>query len=255
MTWIVGIDCATAEAKIGLALGRLDEADVEIHDATLCGRERSAVSLVTGWLTDRVDSTLLALDAPLGWPRALGESLVGHSAGMGIDTLANSMFRRTTDSFIQQELKKTPLDVGADRIARTAHAALRMLSELREKLKAPIPLAWTPMLGPGVSAIEVYPAATLVAHGIRSKGYKKPTQTLERREILKALKKRMRFRASVPDLSKSTDLLDAAVCVLAGSDFLKGRAMSPQDRGVAEREGWIWSLPRQNAGARGQSRR
>lgn len=246
MTWIVGIDCATAEEKIGLALGPLDGSDLEIHDATACGRKRSAVSLIAGWLEDRPGSTLLALDAPLGWPKALGESLIGHSAGMGIATPAHSMFRRETDMFIQRKLKKTPLDVGADRIARTAHAALRILSELRAKLKAPIPLAWTPTLGSGVSAIEVYPAATLVAHGIRSKGYKKPTQSGERREILDTLKVHMRIREDVPDLSKTADLLDAAVCVLAGGDFLRGRAMSPENHHLAEREGWIWSLPLQN---------
>jgi hypothetical protein len=98
VTWIVGIDCATAEAKIGLALGRFDESGLEIHDATPCSRARSAISLIAGWQADRGDSTLLALDAPLGWPRALGESLIRHSAGMGIAKLANSMFRRATDT-------------------------------------------------------------------------------------------------------------------------------------------------------------
>lgn len=203
MTWIVGIDCATAEAEIGLALGRLDESELEIHDATRCARERSAVSLTAGWLMDRADSTLLALDAPLGWPRALGESLVRHNAGMGIDTPANSMFRRATDSFIQRELKKTPLDVGADRIARTAHSALRLLSELRARIKELIPLAWTPQVGRGISAIEVYPAATLVDHGMRSKkGYKKATQSDRRQEILNAFCELLHVREGDTDLQE-----------------------------------------------------
>jgi predicted RNase H-like nuclease len=252
VTWIVGIDCATVEAKIGLALGRLDGSDLEIQDATRCARERSAVSVITDWLPEKAERTLLAVDAPLGWPKSLGESLQRHSAGKGIDAPANSLFRRTTDSFIHRELKKTPLDVGADRIARTAYSALRMLSDLRAILKTPIPLAWTPTVGPGVSAIEVYPAATLVAHGIRSKGYKKPAQSAERYEILNALKGLLRIRESVTDLSESADLIDAAVCVLAGCDFLQGRAMNPEDRGLAEREGWIWSLPLQAVGASGR---
>jgi hypothetical protein len=61
-----------------------------------------------------------AIDAPLGWPKPLAETLIDHRAGMPIETPANAMFRRTTDLFIQRKLKKTPLDVGADRIARTA---------------------------------------------------------------------------------------------------------------------------------------
>jgi hypothetical protein len=52
-------------------------------------------------------------------------------------TAANAMFRRTTDLFIQQKLKKTPLDVGADRIARTAYAALAILGTLRVELGMP----------------------------------------------------------------------------------------------------------------------
>jgi hypothetical protein len=61
-----------------------------------------------------------AIDAPLGWPKPLAETLIDHRAGLPIETPANAMFRRTTDLFIQRKLKKTPLDVGADRIARTA---------------------------------------------------------------------------------------------------------------------------------------
>jgi len=45
----------------------------------------------------------------------------------------------------------------------------------------------------------------------------------------------------VPDLTQSADLVDAAVCVLAGDDFIGGRAMNLGDRSLAEREGWIWT--------------
>jgi hypothetical protein len=63
----------------------------------------------------------------------------------------------------------------------------------------------------------------------------------ERREIFEALHGLWTSCASVVDLTQSADLLDAAVCVLAGSDFMQGRAMSPEDRPLAEREGWIWT--------------
>jgi predicted RNase H-like nuclease len=250
MTRIIGIDCATQEANVALALARLDDSGLEIQDATRCSRKRSAVSLVASWLSNGTETTLLALDAPLGWPATLGEELKRHRAGERIEGEANSLFRRATDTFIQRELGQTPLDVGADHIARTALSALRMLSDLRARLDAPIPLAWTPALGPGVSAIEVYPAATLVAHGIRSKGYKKPAHSEERHEILDSLRngKHVHIRDPVPDLSRNGHLIDAAVCVLAGCDFLQGRAMSPEDRALAEREGWIWSSPRQKGG-------
>ena len=105
----------------------------------------------------------------------------------------------------------------------------------------PIPLAWTPADVLPVAAIEVYPAATLVAHRMRSNGYKKRDQTEERREIVAALLTKLKIADSVVDLTQSADLVDAAVCVLAGADFLSGRAMAPEDRTLAEREGWIWT--------------
>jgi hypothetical protein len=43
---------------------------------------------------------LLAIDAPLGWPKQLAETLINHRAGMPIETPANVMFRRTTNLFI-----------------------------------------------------------------------------------------------------------------------------------------------------------
>ena len=117
---------------------------------------------------------------------------------MPIETPANATFCRTTDLFIQQKLKKTPLDVGADGIARTAYAALAILGNLRTELGMAIPLAWTPLDISPVAAIEVYPAATLLAHRIRSSGYKKHDQTEERREIVEALRARLTIGDLVP---------------------------------------------------------
>lgn len=238
---IVGLDCATVDPKVGIALGLHGDAGLEIQDATLCTRERAAANVIASWVHNSQDPILISIDAPLGWPKPLAEILIHHSAGMNIETPANAMFRRTTDVFIQQKLRKTPLDVGADRIARTAYAALAILGTLRVELGIPIPLAWTPTDVSRVAAIEVYPAATLVAHRIRSTRYKKREQIEERREILAALRTKITIGESVPDLATSADLVDAAVCVLAGADFISGRAMGPEHRTLAEREGWIWT--------------
>jgi hypothetical protein len=70
---------------------------------------------------------------------------------------------------------------------------------------------------------------------------KKRDQTEERREIIEALRAKLLISESVPDLGRSADLVDAVVCVLAGHDFVAGRAMNPEDRSLAEREGWIWT--------------
>jgi hypothetical protein len=81
----------------------------------------------------------------------------------------------------------------------------------------------------------------LVAHRIRSTDYKKRDQTQQRREIIAALRTKLTIAEAVPDLATSADLVDATVCVLAGDDFIAHRAMSPEKRSLAEREGWIWT--------------
>lgn len=237
---IVGVDCATVDAKVGLAQGCLNNGSLEIRQANLCGREQQAASLVARWISERPGPTLLAIDAPLGWPVPLAEALIQHRAGEPLHTPANAMFRRAADVFIHDELGKTPLDVGADRIARTAYAALRLLDDLRARLTLPIPLAWGPEDVTQVAAIEVYPAASLLAHGLRSGGYKKREQIQQRREIVDALRQRLTIAEGVPDLATSADLVDAGVCLLAGMDFLQGETHGPRDPELAQREGWIW---------------
>ena len=162
-TVIVGVDCATESAKVGVALGTWEDGSVSVTAAKTCGRVPPR-DVICEWLDIVDDRVLLAIDAPLGWPAELGDTLVGHSAGEEIRVPKNEIFRRATDRFIQKTIHKTPLDVGADRIARTAHAALRLLGDLRRALQSPLPLAWSPQELAHVSAIEVYPAATLATH-------------------------------------------------------------------------------------------
>ena len=243
-TTIVGIDCATVDAKVGLALARLSDESLEIVRATLCSKEQQAASTVARWLSEREGPALLAIDAPLGWPAPLASALVEHRAGEALKAPANAMFRRTTDVFIHDALGKMPLDVGADRIARTAYAALTLLGNLRASLRLSIPLAWEPKEVEDVAAIEVYPAATLLAHGLRSGGYKKPEHVQQRCEIVSGLRRLLTIADGVTDLAVSADLVDAAVCVLAGMDFVRGVAHPPRDPELARREGWIWASKR-----------
>ena len=186
--------------------------------------------------------TVLAIDAPLGWPRALGSVLPAHRAGQLLAGDPNLLFRRLTDREVQREHRLTPLDVGADRIARTAVAALQLLVALRRRLGCEIPLLWSPRAA-GVGAIEVYPAATLTARGHSRIGYKKDPAL--RRALIDALASELGITAKAPqaaEMQARDHGLDAALCVLAGADFLAGRARGPDpaQRETAEFEGWIW---------------
>ncbi|MGD9100894.1 MAG: DUF429 domain-containing protein [Anaerolineae bacterium] len=243
---IVGIDCATKSSKVGLALASMDDSRPRVIKTTT-GRGLESVgelaSFIASWIPE-AGPTLLALDAPLGWPTRLGEMLVHHSAGMPLSTEADQLFSRCTDRFVSEEIGKKPLEVGANLIARTAHAALALLQELCEKKKQSIPLAWNPRIKEGISAIEVYPAATLEAYGILASGYKKKNQEKERREILKALRKHL-VLTDTSLIESNADVLDAVVCVLAAADFISGRAIQPPNKELAEKEGWIWVRPKQ----------
>jgi hypothetical protein len=132
-------------------------------------------------------------------------------------------------------LRKRPLDVGANLIARTAHEALRLLDEIRRRTGRDIPLAWDPFVFEGTAAIEVYPAATLRARGL-SNGP----------DCLDLVKSELRLPSS-PLLATSDHVRDAVVCTIAGSDFLSGVCVPPDDRGRAMKEGWIWARRRTEA--------
>ena len=243
-TRIIGIDCATNAKNVGLALCAFTDGRPRLEEVII-GRTWPAIDeQVASWATGR---TLLALDAPLGWPAPLGESLHAHRAGAGFVQTPNAMFRRSTDDAIAERLGKRPLDVGSDRIARTAHVALSFLERLRKRLDAPIPLAWDPSPIDAVTAIEVYPAGTLAARNLPHSGYKGSADSASslRRELTTAIGEQLSFDAhSEAEMTRTDHALDAALCVCAGLDFLAGDAVPPEDLSLAKREGWIWVRPR-----------
>jgi predicted RNase H-like nuclease len=162
---IIGIDCATDPKKVGIALADCDEGKCALVAVELGESQELLAQKIASWLPSS-GPALLALDAPLGWPASLGPALVQHVAGELVGQNPNLLFRRGTDRFIKAEIGKQPLDVGADRIARTAQAALRLVGDIRELTGHPIPLAWSPEIPDGPAAIEVYPSATLTAYGL-----------------------------------------------------------------------------------------
>jgi hypothetical protein len=242
-TTLIGIDCATQPNRTGLALGVYESGSVRLERVTLCQKRDTLIDLVSGWITS-AGTALLALDAPLGWPADLGRELAAHRAGQHLATCPDWLFRRQTDRFIRSKTGKQSLDVGADRIARTAHAALSLLSDLRDRTSQPIPLAWDPSLPPGASSIEVYPAVTLPAHGVNTKGYKGPDGKAIRRQLLTPLADHLDLSqvesARQAQLAANDDLFDAVICVLAAADFIRGEAYPPEDKATALLEGWIW---------------
>jgi len=238
---VIGIDCATQPGKVGLARAERRGSRARVTDCLLGSPTAPPVEVILGWL-DGADSALLCLDAPLGWPLALGEALVHHEAGDMVEIPPDLLFHRATDRDVWERTGKRPLEVGADRIARTAHVALLLLGQLRRALQEPVPLAWGGPLPARVAAIEVYPAATLLGRGASVKGYKKRGGEggVARTALLPVLREELDCRGAEDAAIAEPDCFDALVCVLAGLDFLEGRAIPPASLNVPRREGWIW---------------
>jgi len=241
---VIGVDCATDSSRVGLALGKWRSGRRLVIEDVRRGAEPDPVTIICEWLQASPAPALIAIDAPLGWPAPLADGLKDHRAGSKLDGEPNYLFRRYTDREIQRRIGITPLDVGADRIARTAHAALALLGIVRDSTRREVPLAWSHHGLEGTSAIEVYPAATLRASGLPYRGYKKVDQEPARRQILVALNPALSFGANRLRIesaaAENADLLDAIICMVAARDFLDGRAIPPSDLDVTQREGWIW---------------
>lgn len=244
---IIGIDCSANPEKVGIACGLFKQQKTEILKAPQLGNPDKPIAQTISELISPNETVLIAIDAPLGWPKKLGSTLVNHCAGKSLNIDPNELFRRTTDKCVIQEIKKRPLDVGADRIARTAHSALKIIEELRKQKKLKeIPLAWKHELESRISVIEVYPGATLEAHGITSTKYKKKEQTASRKKIIEKIQddKSLEITCDLKNIEENDDLLDAVICVWAAHDFLIDDVIKPEDikidLEIARKEGWIW---------------
>lgn len=252
-TLLIGVDYSTQADKVGLACGRLKGEALEIEFAKCPGTHAAVKEQIIAWIEKekkkKNGAILLAIDAPLGWPKPLSESLCSHKAGDALsEPTTDRMFMRKTDWWVREVIGKTPLKVGADKIALQAHHALSFLDKLRSE-HGPIPLAWNPENVQGVSVIEVYPGATLKAFGFPYKGYKdekKEAHVEARACIIRRLDNKMELCENVKNkMQENSDILDAVVCVRAAADFVDENIplISPEkskDRELAEKEGWIW---------------
>ena len=239
---LIGWDCAVDAKKCGIAFGEVTARGLEVESVETGLSEKMLISAIVECITSS-GPCLLAIDAPLGWPSALGQALASHEAGGVLPHLSNELFRRSTDLFIKKTIGKQPLDVGADRIARTALSALQRLEQIRENTKQPLPLAWVPGHIEGSACIEVYPAGSLTVYGLSATGYKgkESKHQAARNQLVAGLSNILH----IPDvvrrcMRENDDALDAVVCLQAGFDFMQGVVMRPDDQALAEKEGWIW---------------
>lgn len=286
---IIGIDCAAQPKDFGLARGLVRGGTLEVVEVHKGegpdNRFDALVGKVQGWVNGAPAATLLALDAPLGWPIHMTRALRDHHAGTPFGRPSdasrkdrnpgNHLFRRHTDRFIAQKFPGAPLDIGADRIARVARSALEVLGRLRDTddPQSSVPLLWDPGDLERLGAIEVYPRLTL-RHAMPSQEaelhYKGRDHDGNRRKIVdEILPARLTFNRNDLRLTRSRngqidydhDRIDAALCVLEGLHFLLAQSVGPAHPEAAAwlteetattvddiktSEGWIWFHQEEN---------
>lgn len=236
---IVGIDLAAQAPKTGLCVLAEDGGRVRAERLTLGADDPTLLEATRG-------AAKIGMDAPLGWPDDFLEFLEAQRTGdagslcrfqgkAGMDRLSF----RETDRDIHARLRKLPLSVSADKIARVAMRA------------AVLQTAWADELGPSprdgsAALVEVYPAAALITWFPAGASYKHPEAGRQRRAELVAS-----IRAAAPWLELSSqqadlavahdDALDALVSALVAWAAHLGSTQGPPTEHVerARREGWI----------------
>lgn len=231
---IISIDCATDPRRVGLALGELSKNGLIIREVGI-GRRKGPKSRNDPPLPARVadwvrggSRTLIALDAPLGWPVAMSNHLPNHQAGKFLAVKADDLFSRHTDIVVRNKIGKRPLELGPNLIARTALSALSLIEDIAQHLGTKISLAWSLDDLGYVAAVEVYPAATVLAH--------RPESQLHAEDKLDLI--RQQLDSDQPKgIGDTLDIIDACLCVVAAADFLRGDAAPPDNAGLGPEGG------------------
>ena len=148
-------------------------------------------------------------------------------------------FARETDRFVREKTGLIPLEVGADRIARTAAAAFTLTEALRTLTGQRLPLLSSPEEAETGGLIEAYPAATLKQHGLPHRGYKKPHATRERAAISDGISGKVDLSPCRQACVESDHCLDAVLCVITAIDFMHGDCCEPFSN-LLSHEGWNW---------------
>ena len=241
---IVGVDCATVNQRTGLTFASCTRNGTITIDECFVAQPRSSIASQIRARLSNTPSALIALDAPLGWPTALGIHLSKHHAGKAFAVDSETLFRRRTDQIIKKRLHKAPLEVAANFLARTAVVALRTLKEISELCNTEVSIAWQPPEQGGIYAIEVYPAGTLRAYQQMGFVSKKEDTGQSKKALLKKLQHdgRLRFAGGRTMTISNEHVTDSVLCCVAALDFLQGYVIAPtaDDKEFAKKEGWIW---------------
>jgi predicted nuclease with RNAse H fold len=257
---IIGIDCATENKKIGIVFSKfignkwtVTEISQGLNLANLTTKLRS--------FSQKKEETLIALDAPLGFPINLGKFLSPHKAGVPITNWDNGYKEhisqyvdRYTDRKIREKLNLIPLSVGADKISRVTFRTMELIGTIEKELGEKLNLIWKPEDCKGISFIEVYPASTLKSYGQPHNQYKQKKDDYNRNQIIDFIISKIDIDKELVEnfqFESKIDALDALICAFTGKEFIKGNLTSfdklieekdlEEVKNIVSNEGWIWT--------------
>ncbi len=201
------------------------------------GRRPGLASIIEGvgepalaGFLDGADRVVIAIDAPLTFPRAFVDLLRGDARRYAAvpREIDNPLAYRDCDRWISAEHGKKPLSAAFDLLGNPATLAMAACTALREDGYRVVPLDGEPA---DRSVIEVYP-------GIHKRGTKRADAAIEP------------LARHLPDgAAAGSDLYDAALCALLGLVFAGAAArlelppLEGPGPGFPTDEGWIYALP------------
>lgn len=239
---MLGIDLAAQPASTGAVVLRRDAKASARWSVEAFSPADDELLLELGAGADAI-----GIDCPLGWPDAFVDAVGAHHRRepWPADADRRPLTHRLTDHELRARGQGNPMSVSADLLG---HVAMRGAWLQREwcsrRSAASVPRDGSAWL------VEVYPAASLRAWGLPSRGYKvrrgaDEVPAAARRQILDGLIAAAGGRLDVSSIEErcltSDHVLDALVAAVSVLVVRAGGTTRPTEtqRAVAEREGWI----------------
>jgi predicted nuclease with RNAse H fold len=178
------------------------------------------------------ESDAIGIDAPFGWPGDFVAAVGNWTASTWSPGERDRLQFRETDRAVRERVGRWPLSVSTDRIALPAMRAMALLR--RHDV--------TDRSGDG-RFFEVYPAASLYAWKLRSRGYKRIDAECAafRQEILNSLRSILSWLEVPESYAHSSDSLDALIASLTARAAAQDLTIKPAQNqmAAAKCEGWI----------------